>query len=229
MTTAEPPPTEVQGRRAVRLETAPGGNLPATQVTQALQGRGGGGNGRGGGFVTEGRSQPPAHLAEELASSYLRLLPGIYQGDPFVGRFLLFFESILDPIDRQVANLSHYLDPEVAPPDLLPWLGGWLGLVMDERWPEHRRRILIARAASLYSLRGTARGMAEMLKLYTGVDPEIVQPTVADVSRNVDLAYTFTVRLTIPKGSDLDEAMVRRIVEQEKPAFAMPVIEITEE
>ena len=228
MTTADPP-TEVQGRRAARLEPAAEGNVPATRVTHALQGLGGGGNGRVRPFITGGRHQPPEHLATAFASSYLRYLPGIYQSDPFIGRFLLIFEVILDPIDRQVANLHHYFDPSLAPPDLLPWLGSWLGLVMDERWPEQRRRELIASAAQLYSWRGTQRGLRQMLKLYTGVEPEIDEPSVAEVTRNNDLAYTFTVRLTIPKDAEFDESMVRRIIEQEKPAFARPTLEITTE
>jgi phage tail-like protein len=227
MTTAEPP-TEVQGRKAVRLETAPQGNLPATRRAQAIQGDGSG-NGRVRPTTTGGHGKPPEHLAGELASSYLRYLPGIYQADPFVGRFLLIFESILDPIDRQVANLHHYFDPELTPADVLPWLGGWLGLVMDERWPEERRRELISKAAQLYSWRGTPRGLRAMLTLYTGVEPEIDEPEVTEVDRDHNLAYTFTVRLTIPKDAEFDEDMVRRIIEQEKPAFARPVLEIDEE
>lgn len=227
MTSTESTETQVQGSRALRLETAPESAVPATRVTQAL--RGGGGNGRRPSFTTGGRYEPPPHLAGALASSYLRYLPGIYQNDPFVGRFLLIFEAILDPLDRQVANLHHYFDAEIAPADLLPWIGGWLGLVMDERWPEKRRRELIASAASLYSWRGTARGLAEMLKLYTGIEPEIEQPSATDVSRDTGLAYTFTVRMTIPRGADVDASMIRAIIDQEKPAFAMANVELTEE
>jgi phage tail-like protein len=162
-------------------------------------------------------------------SSYLEYLPGMYQNDAFLGRFLLIFESILDPIDRQVADLHHYFDPDLAPPEMLKWLGSWLGLVMDDRWPEERRRALVASAAPLYAWRGTKRGLSALLRLYTGVEPEIVEPTLSQVSRDLRLAYTFTVRLTVPADSPIDEVVLRRIIETEKPAFAAAAIELTRE
>jgi len=188
---------------------------------------GGGGDGDGGAPPARERApEPPSMVSLLRQSSYLEYLPGMYQSDAFMGRFLLIFESILDPIERQVADIHHYFDPHLAPPEMLKWLASWLGLVMDERWPEVRRRELVASAGPLYAWRGTKRGLSELLRLYTGVEPEIVEPTLSQVSRDLRLAYTFTVRLTVPADSLIDEAVVRRIVEMEKPAFAAAAIEL---
>ena len=112
----------------------------------------------------------PVHLAAQPQmlipgvpsdrSSYLNYLPGIYRESHFLGRFLLIFESILGPIERTVDNLPYYFDPELTPPECVAWLGSWLGLVLDERWPEERRRGLIGSAVELYQWRGTRRGLS---------------------------------------------------------------------
>ncbi|GAB4324395.1 MAG: phage tail protein [Dehalococcoidia bacterium] len=169
-------------------------------------------------------SPPPG--VPRYRSSYLRHLPGIYEGNEFLARFLLIFETILSPIHRTVDNLPHYWDPRLAPPQLLGWLGSWLGLVLDERWPEERRRELIAAAADLYRWRGTRRGMGEFIRLYTGFTPEIVEPTLSDVSADRTRAYRFTVRVTVPRDQAVDRSLLERIIDLEKPAFAASTLEI---
>ena len=47
-----------------------------------------------------GQSMPAGPPTE--VSSYVQYLPGPYQSDPFVGRFLMIAESILGPIERTV-------------------------------------------------------------------------------------------------------------------------------
>jgi len=215
------PPAEAEQAAPDVPEVTPAGPLvPA----------GGGGDGDGGAPPSRGRApEPPSMVSLLRRSTYLDYLPGMYQDDAFMGRFLLIFESILDPIERQVADIYHYFDANHAPPEMLKWLGSWLGLVMDDRWPEERRRELVASAAPLYAWRGTKRGLSALLRLYTGVEPEIVEPTLSQVSRDLRLAYTFTVRLTGPADSLIDEVVLRRIVETEKPAFAAAAIELTRE
>src|SRR5512135_3088772 len=84
-------------------------------------------------------------LAAEESSRLLRYLPGIFSDDPFLDGFLRIFESIWDPLDRQIDQLYAYFDPRLTPADFLPWLGTWVDLVLDENWPETRRRTLIRR------------------------------------------------------------------------------------
>jgi hypothetical protein len=59
--------------------------------------------------------------------------------------------------------------------DFLAWLAGWLGLVLDQHWPEARRRELLKSAWRLYQLRGTPEGLRLHLQLYTGIDPQILE------------------------------------------------------
>ena len=159
-------------------------------------------------------------------SGYLDYLPAIYRDNEFLGRFLLIFESILGPIERTVGNLAHYFDPELTPPECVAWLGSWLGLVLDERWPEDRRRGLISSAVELFQWRGTRRGLSEFVRLYSGVTPEIVELSLSEVSAAPNHAFRFTLRLRVPPGVELDRALMTSIIDLEKPAFAACTLEL---
>jgi phage tail-like protein len=157
----------------------------------------------------------PAHR-----SNYVEYLPGIYHDSDFLGRFLLIFEHILSPIDRTIENIPDYFDPELAPPEVVSWLGSWLGLVLDARWPDERRRDVVKAAPELFRWRGTSRGLSHFLRLYTGIEPEITEPALRDVANDRSRAYRFTVRIRVGRNSPLSRQLVETIIETEKPAFA---------
>lgn len=224
---------------SVAAESPPTGRVvPATsaaEVARDLTPRPAGPSGPGGpgGGQTAFRAHPSPYEWESPGvpydgSTYMQYLPGIYSTNRFLARFLLIFEAILAPIDRTIENIASVFDPDVAPADVLPWLGSWLGLAFDEGWPEERRRELIRSAAMLYHWRGTKRGMSEFVRIYTGVMPEIVEPTLSQLSNSRDLAFRFTVRLTVPRGAPIDRALLQRIIDAEKPAFAAGTLEVIE-
>ncbi len=168
-------------------------------------------------------SVPPGMPIDQ--SSYLKYLPAFLGGNEFLGRFLLIFEQILTPLDRQIDQLYQYFDPRLAPPDFLPWLASWLGLVLDERWPEGQRRELIRAAVELYEWRGTRRGLSEFLRLYTGFTPEIVEPGVGKGAK-ADQAHRFIVRIKSSEPDKLDRALLMSIIDLEKPAHAGYKLEV---
>jgi len=100
-------------------------------------------------------------------------LPGVYHDDPVIQAFLSAFDEVLAPIFSTLDNLDSYFDPQLTPPDFLEWLGGWVGMALDENWPLERRRSLVQNAVELYRWRGTVRGLAAHVALHTGVEPEI--------------------------------------------------------
>jgi phage tail-like protein len=142
----------------------------------------------------------------------LRYLPSIYADDEFLRGFLAVFESLWAPLERQMDQLHLYFDPHLTPSDLLPWLGGWLDLVLDENWPESRRRLLISRASHLYERRGTAAALREYLGIYLGVEPEILE----EGENGRPFHFTVLVRIDYP--GTVDQDRVRRIIQEAKPA-----------
>ncbi len=100
-----------------------------------------------------------AAVSVESQGAYIRFLPGIYaEQDEFMARYLMLFESFWAPIEQQIEAIPHYVDPEFTPTQLLPWLATWVDLTLDERWPEEKRRRLLASAVGLYRKRGTRLG-----------------------------------------------------------------------
>jgi phage tail-like protein len=140
----------------------------------------------------------------------------------------LIFEHLLTPLDRQIENLHYYLDPRLAPPDFLPWLASWLGLVLDERWPEGQRRELIRSAVELYEWRGTRRGLSEFVRLYTGYTPEIVEPSVGKKPQ-ADQAHRFVVRVKTAEPDHVNRELLMSIIDLEKPAHAGYRLEVLSE
>jgi phage tail-like protein len=162
------------------------------------------------------------------AEDYLALLPPLYHDDPFLQRFLLIFKSILDPLERQIGQISHYFDPQLIPEQLLPWLAAWVDLTLDEKWPLERRRELVASASVLYRWRGTRRGLREYLRIYTGVLPRIVEPGEErrDLGETPLPAHTFRVVIEVAEPDALDHSLVERIIEVEKPAHTAYILDV---
>jgi phage tail-like protein len=183
----------------------------------------------------------------------LKLLPSIYsqqptridrfapfEEKPFFERFLRGFEDALEPTNTLLARMAEYFDADGAPPDFLPWLGTWVSLVLDENWPELKRRRLIKEAVELYRWRGTRRGLLRYLEIYTGIVPEIndhpfqgmrlgpqtllgIETLLGDVPK-----HTFVVTIAIPDPKTINEQTVRDIIESQKPAHTAYALRIVE-
>jgi phage tail-like protein len=99
-------------------------------------------------------------------NGYMRRgLPAIYQGGDLTMRFVGELEAVLDPVVAILDSLDHHFDPDLAPPDLLELLAAWLGVELDESWPEERRRDLVRRAGELHRKRGTRAGLELALSI----------------------------------------------------------------
>jgi phage tail-like protein len=126
--------------------------------------------------------------AQPGASRYLDHLPAIFSDDPggFLGRFLLAFEHVLHGLGpanaqghppglaEQIGDTARFLDPARTPAAFLDWLAGWVAVSLGEDWTEDQRRRFLGRVVPLYRMRGTAGGLIEMLRAYTGDLPVTV-------------------------------------------------------
>src|SRR5947209_19302414 len=103
------------------------------------------------------------------------LLPGVYLEDSLAQRFTEGLDIVLAPVFVTLDCLDAYLDPLLTPSDFLPWLASWVGIELDETWPEGRQRALVAAAARLHQDRGTHRGLVEYLELLTGGEVKLIE------------------------------------------------------
>lgn len=100
------------------------------------------------------------------ARGYLRGgLPAIYQESDFGMRFVAALETLLDPIVGTLDNLPARFDSRLTDRGTLGLLAAWLGVELDESWPEDRQRELVRRASDLSRRRGTRAGLEEALRI----------------------------------------------------------------
>jgi phage tail-like protein len=119
----------------------------------------------------------------EFAPGDLAYLRSMYAQTPvegeFVVRLLGLAQAELDDLDRAVADLPTLFDPATAPSSMLRWLASWLGFDLPPRFadgahPDEVRRLLLGLAA-LYRRRGTVRGVADFVEVYSGVRPQLFE------------------------------------------------------
>jgi phage tail-like protein len=106
---------------------------------------------------------------------YLQDLPEIYENDHFTSRFLMLFESFWKPISQQIDQVENYFDPDLTPPEFIPWLASWIGLPLDDSLPMERMRALIKHAIMLFQCRGTYQALRTYLEIYTDGQVNIVE------------------------------------------------------
>ncbi len=165
-------------------------------------------------------STPLPAIHENGSSRLLAYLPSIYADNPFLGLFLMIFDSTWLPLELQIDQLYAYFDPRLTPSEFLPWLSTWVDLVLDENWPEARRRDLTLHATDLYRRRGTAGALRDYLRIYMNAEPEIAEDGPAGNP------FHFTVIFRVPDPSAIDRDRIKRIIEEEKPAHTTYTLQV---
>ena len=168
--------------------------------------------------------------------SLLSYLPAVYQEDEssrdFLERFLSLFGTFLQGMEEEIERVDRIFDPQAVSGPFLSWLAGWLGISVDENWSEEQLRNLLIAAPMLYKKRGTREGMEDMIAIYTGEKPFIVehfqykylQETLGLKELMSQLygqePYAFSVLIRQERLSSTAQlATLQKIIDEEKPAF----------
>lgn len=188
---------------------------------------------------------------------WVKYLPAIYDRNDAMGRnvireLLFIFEHMFDSVGGYIDFEWQYFDPQFAPPEFLEWIAQWTAFTLEYEWPVEKKRALVRRAVDLYRIRGTKRGLALFLKLFTGHEPDIDENTwpfkgfriEAEGAESgariaidsvilppVDLARCFVVTMPIKFEQVTPELIIRihRIISLEKPAHTHYHLKFIEE
>ena len=164
-----------------------------------------------------------------------RYLPETYQGavrdDNPLGAVLAVMEAMHAPAEAALDDLDAYVDPHRAPDPFVVMLAAWMDLDRYLDWTGGRAgagqarfaaglprlRLLVAEAAALSRSRGTRAALERFLALATGVDGIAVEenPPGPDGAPR-----PFHLRVTAPPAARRLERLIRRIVDEERPAYA---------
>jgi phage tail-like protein len=159
-------------------------------------------------------------------------LPALFQEDGFTQRFMSAFDSSLAPIFATLDNLTAYLDPWLAPPDFLEWLGSWFGLVLDEAWSVDRRRAVLANAFEFYRMRGTVKGLKAQVETLTGGTAEIIDTGGVATSTKAGEAlpgspnFALMVRVAVDDPSTINASRLDALVAAAKPAHVTHKVQV---
>lgn len=160
------------------------------------------------------------------------MLPGLFQDDEFAQRFTAALDTVLAPVLCTLDCFPSYLDPRLAPADFANWLATWVGVAVDENWSLRRQRDVIVAAVELYSWRGTRRGIAELVKLYVGVEPTVSDSGEVATSPTPGIPMPGTeqpwvrVCLRVSDPGSVDAKRVAAIVASVKPAHVHHIVEV---
>lgn len=160
----------------------------------------------------------PRPRAQITRSIYSHYLPGTYEENDFLQRFLSIFEDIWEPLEQRQDYMQMYFDPRTCPVDFLPWLASWLGLSFNPHWPEARRRRLLAQAMDLYRWRGTRYGLIRMIEVCTGITPVIIENPLEP--------FVFRIRITGTTQEVIDKDLIEELIRTHKPAHAGYILEV---
>jgi phage tail-like protein len=111
--------------------------------------------------------------------TWLEYLPEIYRRDPagkdFAERFISLFESSFTEMESAIEQIGRLLDPVGTPDEFVDWLGSWLAVISEKDCPVDRKRRFLLHAMEIYQKRGTRAGLAEAIRVYSGVRPDIIE------------------------------------------------------
>lgn len=165
----------------------------------------------------------------------MNFLPDVYQenkkSSSFLERYLEIFDTLYEDVNYKIERISEYFDPDSTPAEFLGWLSEWLSIEDSYLWNERQLRYLLKNMMRLYRIRGTKQYLEEMIELYTGVRPYIVEnhqieaymgdTVMADRLKNLygDSKYVFTVIVNIGKqASSRSYQILTKIINNAKPA-----------
>lgn len=176
--------------------------------------------------------------------SLLDYLPGVYrtsvyEGSPFLRDFLWIIRTFYDQLNDKIDDLHKLFRPYETDPEFLPWLASWVGFILDENWPEEKKRYLLRRAVDYYKVRGTVKGLKLYLSYFVGVEPEIIENSwpfsgfQIDVHSTIEVdsiifppvnrSHCFIVNIPIDP-TEVDDQLIIKIhdiIRSEKPAHTM--------
>lgn len=176
-----------------------------------------------------------------------RELPAVYQEDDFAQRFTAGLDEVLAPVLLTLDCLDAYFDLDLAPPDFLDWLAGWVATPTDaDTGPQadtdtgaqagpaadadsgaQARREVIRHAVAVHRWRGTIRGVELALRVATGARVEVTDSGGVTCSATPtdgpppDDVPAVRVRVT----GAADEALVRQVVASAVPAHVRLTLE----
>lgn len=167
--------------------------------------------------------------------SWLSFLPEVYanssEQNSFLFRYLSIFQWIYSDMSQKISDSPHMLYPAFASREMLEWLASWSDMDNRAVWNREQMIYLLENGSRLYAIRGTKKYLEEMVRLYTGYVPYIVEYYQIDQYRTdrkkallLERLYgenAYVITVVLPQdvaGSRQQAAVLRKIIRSSVPA-----------
>ncbi len=90
-------------------------------------------------------------------------VPAMLAEDPLICAFLRGLDEVVAPVIQVLDCFDAYLDPKLAPPDMLAYIGSWILADIADVWSEDAIRDDVARAHERATWAGTAHAIRDRL------------------------------------------------------------------
>ncbi|GAB1641043.1 phage tail protein [Krasilnikovia sp. MM14-A1259] len=101
-------------------------------------------------------------------------LPRVMATDPVLHGFVSAFEEVADTVRERIDSVEHQIDTGLASPEMLQFLGAWLGVELEPTDPAEYRRSMVREVGRLLGWRGTRFGVEALLEAATGARVTVV-------------------------------------------------------
>lgn len=156
----------------------------------------------------------------------VRQLPMGMTEDDFFVRFVSIFQEVGGTVFDQIDTLPFLFDTAVAPDALVRAIGSWVGLDwVDPSLPDLAQRRLVRGYSALLPWRGTRKGLTELLRLITGVEPDIDDSGGVYLENEAPVSAPH-VRIAVSASGPATDQDLLRIVREELPATVTFELEV---
>ncbi|BFU44283.1 phage tail protein [Krasilnikovia sp. MM14-A1004] len=101
-------------------------------------------------------------------------LPRVMATDPVLRGFVSAFEEVADTVRDRIDSVEHQIDTGLASPEMLQYLGAWLGVELEPTDPAEYRRSMVREVGRLLGWRGTRFGVEALLEAATGARVTVI-------------------------------------------------------
>lgn len=131
-------------------------------------------------FAQDGKSPSIEEMVIYFSmEDWLKFLPGVYarekSGADFTSRYLGIFKSIYEEMEEKIRTSSLLLDVQASDSEGLAQIARWFLFDNIYLWPEEQLRTLLGKIQEVLARRGTVEGMLELIALYTGERPILIE------------------------------------------------------
>jgi len=153
-------------------------------------------------------------------------LPRVMGQDPVLHDLVSAFEQVHDTVRERIDAIEYQVDTGLASPEMLAYLGSWLGVMFEPTDPAEYRRSLVREVGKLLGWRGTRFGVEALLQAATGARVTVIDVGGVYGSNDQAPPYDATVVVQMDHTGHLTEKQVLGFLQSELPLGAKVQLDV---